>query len=649
MKHTLMKSAAAAILLVAAAGCAANEANNEVPVVAIEGATDEVAAVDTALTAQDAKVFLDRADAELAAMSKIASPVFWEQATNITAETNAAAAAAGAEYTKLAVKLANETKQFNDVELPADLARKMGRLKGGITLPAPSRDGAAEELSNITTELAAQYGTGRYMLNENTDSLLMLLGDLNEAARDEIADNGLTLDQLSTLIEKSRDPAVLQEVWEGWRTIAKPMKGDYARMVDIANEGAEELGFESLDQMWLSGYDMPAEEMEAEVARLWEQVSPLYDDLHCYARAKLNDQYGDDVQARTGPIRADLLGNMWAQQWSSIYDIVKPENAGTVPYDLTAQLEANGYDPIKMVETGEAFFSSLGLKELPDTFWERSMIVRPEDPNRQVVCHASAWNLDDAEDVRIKMCTEVNSEDFYTVHHELGHNYYQRAYKDVDHLYKDGAHDGFHEAIGDFIGLSITPEYLRQIDLIDESQMPRADADTALLMQTALDKIAFLPFAISVDSWRWGVLSGETPPEQYNQSWVNTRLENQGIIPPGPRPEDAFDPGAKYHIPGNTPYLRYFLSFVMQFQFHEAACQQAGWDGPLHRCSIYGNEEVGQRFNAMMEMGASQPWPDALEAFTGTRDMDGSAIISYFEPLSLYLKDEIKDENCGWK
>lgn len=653
MKLSYLKYSAAAFALVGLTACGnggsdapSETAAAEKPIVTETQASQNGIEFET--SADGAKAFLEHVDAEFGAMSKKASPVFWAQATNINDETNAAAAAAGAEWTKLSVSLANATKQFNDVELPADLARKMGRLKAGITIPAPSTPGIADELSKITTGLSVTYGTGRYKLKENADSVLSLLGELPEAARQEITDKGLTLDQLSTIIETSRDPAVLQEVWEGWRTISPPMAPEYARMVEIANQGATELGFDSLDQMWLSNYDMPAAEMEKEVARLWTQVSPLYDELHCYVRAELNEQYGDDVQPATGPIRADLLGNMWAQQWSSIYDIVEPNTSAKVPYDLTAQLVDQGYDALKMVKTAEDFFVSLGLDPLPATFWERSMIVRPDD-GRDVQCHASAWNLDDEEDVRIKMCTEVNAEDFYTVHHELGHNYYQRAYKDVDYLYKDGAHDGFHEAIGDFISLSITPTYLQQIGLITEDQIPPAEADIALLMQTSLDKIAFLPFAISVDQWRWSVLSGETTPENYNQKWVETRLKNQGIIPPGARPADAFDPGAKYHIPGNTPYLRYFLSFVMQFQFHEAACEMAGWDGPLHRCSIYGNTEVGERFNAMLEMGASEDWRNALEAFTGTREMDGSSIVAYFDPLISYLKEENAGRSCGWK
>ncbi|MEH6810419.1 MAG: M2 family metallopeptidase [Hyphomonas oceanitis] len=615
MRLSLATSAIA--LTVALASCTApKETLQETTPVTAETTTESP-------TVTEARAFMARAESELSDMSDEASLVFWAQATNITDETNAAAAEIGARATKLSVSLANESKKFNIDDLPQDLARKMTRLRGGITIPAPSTEGAAEELSKITTDLDAKYGTGTF----------------NYKGKD------MTLDELSTIIETSRDPEELKAVWEGWRTVSPAMKDEYARMVEIANEGAQELGYPSLDQMWLSNYDMAPEEMEAEVDRLWTQVEPLYKELHCYARTRLNAQYGDDVQPKTGPIRADLLGNMWAQDWSGIYDVVKTDTPGP-SYNVTQRLLEKGYDPIKMVKTGEAFFTSLGFEPLPETFWERSMITRPE--GKEVICHASAWDLDNKEDVRIKMCTEVNEEDFDTVHHELGHNFYQRAYKDQNLLYKDGANDGFHEAIGDFIGLSITPEYLKQIGLIDESEMPPADADTALLLNIALKKIAFLPFALTVDSWRWDVLSGKTAPADYNDAWWSRRLEMQGIVPPGPRPADAFDPGAKYHIPGNTPYLRYFLSYILQFQFHKAACEQAGWEGPLHRCSIYDNKEVGERFNAMLEMGASKPWPDALEAFTGTRDIDGSAIVEYFDPLMVYLKEQNEGQSCGW-
>jgi peptidyl-dipeptidase A len=572
-------------------------------------------------TIEEAAEFLARVEAESEEFGEFAARTFWVNANFITYDTDWLVTRVSTEGTIRAVETAGETARFNDLDLPLDMERKMTALRAGITLPAPTTDGAAAELAGITTRLATAYSTGTYAFD------------------DEPAD----LQVLSDLIDFGRDPAVLQDVWNGWRTVSPVMADDYARMVEIANEGAQELGYDDLAEMWLSNYDMPAYEMEAEVERLWSQVAPLYEQLQCHVRANLNEEYGDEVQALDAPIRADLLGNMWAQQWSNIYDLVAPEGAGA-GIDLTAILLERNFTEHDMVRTGEAFFSSLGMEPLPDTFWDRSLIVQPVD--HSAACHASAWNLDNIDDIRIKMCTDVNAEDFNTVHHELGHNYYQRAYSGQDFTFRTGAHDGFHEAIGDFVALSITPEYLQQIGLIDD--VPDASADIGLLMQQSLDKIAFLPFGMLMDQWRWGVFRGDITPENYNEAWWELRTRYQGIEAPNDRPADAFDPGAKYHIPNNTPYLRYFLSFVMQFQFHQAACEMAEWEGPLHRCSIYGNEEVGARLQAMLEMGASQPWPDALEAFTGTREMDGSAIIAYFQPLMTYLEAENADRQCGW-
>jgi peptidyl-dipeptidase A len=385
--------------------------------------------------------------------------------------------------------------------------------------------------------------------------------------------------------------------------------------------------------------------MEREVGRLWGQMQPFYEQLHCYVRGRLNQHYGDEIVPLDQPIRADLLGNMWAQDWSTLMPLVRPAG-GRPTYDTTQLLVRARTTPVSMTETAERFYTSLGLAELPDTFWERSLLTRPRD--RDVVCHASAWDLDNREDVRVKQCIQINAEHFQTIHHELGHNYYQRAYMNQPYLYQNGAHDGFHEAIGDFIALNITPEYLVQIGLLRRNQIPPASADVSLLMERALEKIAFLPFALTVDQWRWQVFDGRTTPAEYNADWWALRLRNQGIRAPNARPADAFDPGAKYHIANNVPYLRYFLSFVLQFQLYEAACRQAGWEGPLHRCTVYNNREVGARFNAMMEMGASRPWPDALETFAGTRQMDGGAMVRYFTPLMTYLQEQNRGRTCGW-
>jgi peptidyl-dipeptidase A len=581
---------------------------------------------NAAATAGDADQFVVRAEKDLADISVDANRAGWINATYITDDTDAMAAEVSARQTELAVKYASEAAKYLNVQgLSPDTKRKLDLIRNGITLPAPSRPGAAGELSTIATKLQSEYGKGKGTLDGKP-----INGSDIEAA-----------------MGTTRDPAKLKEMWVSWNdNVGVPMKTDYAHMVDISNQGAKELGYADVGAMWRSGYDMPPDDFAKMTDRLWKQVEPLYLSLHTYVRWKLNEKYGDAVQAKTGPIRADLLGNMWAQEWGNIYDVVAPKGSGDIGYDTEALLKAKGYDPIKMVKTGEGFYSSLGFAPLPDTFWARSMIVKPAD--REVVCHASAWDIDNKQDVRIKMCTKVNADDFVTVHHELGHNYYQRAYMNQPFLYENGANDGFHEAIGDFVALSITPNYLVQIGLLDQSRVPSADKDTGLLLRQAMDKVAFLPFGLLVDKWRWGVFNGSIKPDQYQSAWDSLRLQYQGIKPPVARDPSRFDAGAKYHIPANTPYMRYFLARLLQFQFYQAACKQAGWTGPLHRCSFYGNKEVGAKLQKMLEMGQSKPWPDALQAFTGSREISGQALVDYFAPLKKWLDVQNKGKPSGW-
>jgi peptidyl-dipeptidase A len=579
-----------------------------------------------AQTAADADAFVAKAEKELADLNVYGQQVAWINNTYITDDTDAVAARVGTIGTELSVKLAGEAAKYQALPgLSPDTKRKLDFLRGGLVLPAPTTEGAANELNTIATKLNSQYGKGKGTLGGKPI-------------------NGSDIEEKMGL---SRNPAELSEMWASWHTdVGGPMRSDYAKMVEIANKGAKELGYADVGAMWRSQYDMPADDFAALTDKLWAQVKPLYDALHCYTRTKLNEKYGDAVQAKTGPIRADLLGNMWAQEWGDIYDIVAPKGAGDVGYDTTALLKDKSYDPIKMVKAGEGFFSSLGFKPLPESFFARSQFTKPAD--REVVCHASAWDLDNVEDLRIKMCIKINGGDFVTIHHELGHNYYQRAYNKLPFLYLNGANDGFHEAIGDAIALSITPNYLVQIGLLDQAKVPAPDKDLGLLLKQAMDKVAFLPFGLLVDKWRWGVFSGKIATTDYNKGWTDLRLQYQGIMPPVARSEANFDAGAKYHIPGNTPYTRYFLARILQFQFYKAACDIAKWKGPLHRCSFYGNKEVGARLNAMLEMGASKPWPDALQAFTGSREMDGTAMIAYFKPLMTFLAKENKGKKCGW-
>ena len=441
----------------------------------------------------------------------------------------------------------------------------------------------------------------------------------------------------------SREPAELRQVWEGWHAIAPPIRADYSRFVELSNKGARELGFADTGAMWRAKYDMPADAFTGELERLWSEVQPLYVRLHAYVRMKLNERYGDAVVPPSGPLPAHLLGNIWAQDWSNVFGIVAPA-ASDPGFSLTEIIKRRNIGPTDMVRFGERFYTSLGFEPLPPTFWERSLFVRPRD--REVVCHASAWDIDLEADVRIKMCIEPTADDFATIHHELGHNFYQRAYKHLPVLFRESANDGFHEAIGDTIALSVTPEYLVRIGLLDTA--PDTSRDIGLLLERALEKIAFLPFGLLIDEWRWRVFSGEVKPADYNKAWWELRLRYQGIRPPAPRGEEYFDPGAKYHVPDNTPYTRYFLAHVLQFQFHRALSKAAGCTSPLHRCSIYDSKEAGSRLQAMLEMGLSRPWPDALEALTGTREMDATALLDYFAPLQRWLEEQTKGQPVGW-
>lgn len=575
-------------------------------------------------TVEEARQFLDRAEAELLELANEASRAAWVQSTYITLDTEALAAKANERYITAAVRYAKEAAKYEKLALPEDLRRKIRLLKLATTLPAPSDPALAAEMTKLAAALESAYGKGKYCPG----------GDQAKC---------LNIDEITRIMAASRDAKQLYDVWNGWHSIAPPMKKDFARLVEIANQGARELGFADTGAMWRSGYDMPPDEFSRELDRLWEQVKPLYEQLHAYVRWKLREKYGPDVVPEKGPIPAHLLGNIWAQQWDNLYPMLAP--AGADPgFDLTAILKRRNTTPVDMVRYGERFFTSLTFEPLPPTFWERSMFTRPRD--RDVVCHASAWDVDNVDDLRIKMCIEINADDFNTIHHELGHNFYQRAYNRQPFLFRAGANDGFHEAVGDTIALSITPEYLVKIGLLDKA--PDASKDLGLLLARALDKVAFLPFGLLIDQWRWKVFSGEVKPDGYNRAWWELRRRYQGVAPQGERGEEYFDAGAKYHVPANVPYTRYFLAHILQFQFHKALSDIAGCQGPVHRCSIYDNKEAGRRLKEMLEMGASRPWQEAMEKITGTRQMDASAIRAYFKPLEDWLVAQNRGKPVGW-
>jgi peptidyl-dipeptidase A len=564
----------------------------------------------------EAEKFLADAEKRLLDLNIKAGRADWVKSTYITDDTELIAADANESLIAATTELAEQSRKYENLDLSPEAKRKLKLLKLSLTLPAPKDPAERSELTKIAASMEGEYGKGKYCPD----------GDKGKC---------LSLPDLENIINNSRDPEELKKAWVGWHQIAIPIRKEYVRFVELSNKGAKEMGFKDTGAMWRSKYDMEPDAFAAEMERLWQQVKPLYDSLYTYTRHKLSEKYGKDVVPEDKPIPAHLLGNMWAQQWGNIYPILAPANADR-GYDLTQILKARNTDAKQMVRYGESFFTSLGFDALPPTFWDRSLFVKPAD--HEVVCHASAWDIDYEKDVRLKMCVQINEEDFTTVHHELGHNYYQMAYSTKPFLFRDSANDGFHEAIGDTIALSVTPTYLKQLGMIDK--VPDPTADIGFLLNRALDKVAFLPFGYLVDQWRWKVFSGEVGPNDYNKAWWDLRLKYQGIVPPVPRTEQDFDAGAKYHVPANTPYSRYFLAAILQFQFHRALCREAGFTGPLYQCSIYGNKKAGEKLKAMLAMGMSEPWPVALKAMTGEDKMDATAIIDYFAPLKTWLDQQ---------
>jgi len=577
-------------------------------------------------TVAEAQAFVNDAEQRLFDLGIKQSRATWVQENFITEDTEQIAADAGQAVTALTVELAKKAHRFDSLKLPPELARKMLLIKLSIGFPAPADLKEQKELAQVAASLDGDYGKGKWCPD---------------------GENGKCYDQTGTakFMATNRDPEQLKQAWIGWHAIGAPLRQKYARLVELGDKGARELNYPDVGAIWRSTYDMPPDQFAKDVDRLWDQLRPLYLSLHAYVRGQLTKKYGANLVPPNGPIPAHLLGNIWSQEWNNIYPLMdspKPEQS----FDLTKILEDRHTDAKGMVRYGEAFFTSLGFAPLPKTFWERSLFTKPAD--RDVVCHASAWDIDQKEDLRIKMCIQITEEDFRVIHHELGHNIYARAYNNQPPLFQNSANDGFHEAVGDTIALSVTPEYLKQIGLLET--VPPASGDIDYLLQQALEKVAFLPFGLLVDKWRWEVFSGQVKPQDYNKAWWDLRLKYQGIVPPVTRTEADFDAGAKYHVPGNVPYMRYFLARILQFQFQRALCREAGYSGPLHRCSIYANKAAGEKLNKMLSMGVSKPWPEALETLTGEKDMDASALADYFAPLKAWLDQQNQANHypVGW-
>ncbi|MEO8460321.1 MAG: M2 family metallopeptidase [Dokdonella sp.] len=606
-------------------------------------------------TAADARNFVEQMNTELKAQSIPAAAAEWVAETYITDDTQMLTARANERWLQW---LSNETKKARAYEKTAGLdardQRAIALLKLQTAMPAPKNPEHLTELTTLGSKLTAAYGSGKYCKDANDP------------------DSCRNLNQLSDMLAKTDNWDTALDAWAGWHKVGRGMLGDYQRFVELLNEGSRDLGYENAGVMWRAGYDMSPADFEKETDKLWGQVKPLYQQLQCYTRTKLDAKYPGKMPS-DGTIPAHITGNMWAQDWSNLYPMLQPY-PGVGNLDVNAHLEAqrkaifddlktaahNPTDPLEiarldheadlknaiaMTRRAEDFYTSIGFPPLPKSFYEKSMLLRPRD--RDALCHASAWPMNMDEDVRIKMCISASEEEQYTIYHEMGHIYYYLAYKGEWPIFQSGANDGFHEAIGDTVRLNITPAYLARIGLAGESGSDK-QAMLNAQMKLALGKIAFLPFGLVIDKWRWGVFDGSIGKDDYNSGWWNLRRQYQGLSSPVAATPGDFDPGAKNHVPTNVPYMRYFLADILQFQFYRSLCKAAGHTGPLYTCSIYGNKKAGEQYWAMLGKGASQPWQKTLKEMTGQDHMDASAIIDYFAPLQTWLKQQNKGKTCGW-
>ena len=650
-RHLLLPLAVAASLLTLSA-CRKEASPEAAPATAPSAAAGETA-----------DQFVARVNAELKAAYPEQTSAQWLSSTFINDDSQRIAAKSNERALAQLNQWIEQAKAFEGTPMSADSQRALKLLKLMTSMPAPRDPQKLAELTTIAARMEGMYGAGSFCTGEGDAKKCRQLGELEDVLR------------------SSRDYDAQLEAWQGWHTIAKPMRQDYMRFVELVNQGSREMGFADAGAMWRSGYDMPADEFAAETDRLWGQVQPLFEQLHCYTRDKLTQAYGvDRGQVAGGLLPAHLMGNMWQQDWGNLWDMLEPYK-GVGSLDITAALEQQYQRDLgaaqykrgpgasvqarfeaqreaqlavarQMTERAQEFYTSLGMRKLPDSYWANTQFIKPLD--RDVVCHASAWDMNmggadgKSPDVRTKMCIKPNEEDFTTIYHELGHIYYDLAYNHQPPLFQGGANDGFHEAIGDTIVLAMTPRYLESIGLVDG----QAQSEQALInaqMRMALAKVAFLPFGLMIDRWRWGVFDGSITPDHYNQAWWELKAKYQGVAPASARGEEFFDAGAKYHVPGNTPYTRYFLSHILQFQFYKSLCEAAGHTGPLYECSFHGNAEAGRKFQTMLAHGASQPWQATLKELTGSEQIDGGAVLEYFAPLQEWLKQQNAGKQCGWE
>ncbi|XP_045110504.1 angiotensin-converting enzyme-like isoform X5 [Portunus trituberculatus] len=533
----------------------------------------------------------------------------WDYATNITLHNTERKKEASARTRQFKDKWSKRSRNLADLDLTNDTRRM---IKKAFQIQLNEEDG--RNLSQVLSNMSTIYSTAQVCLHGK--------GCV-----------GLDPD-LTNLMANSRNYSELLEIWKGWReSVSREIKPYYLQYLDLMNKMARLNNFSDAGEMWRDKYETPA--FEAAMEDLYKEVRPLYLLIHAYVRRRLRQHY-PQIEPR-GALPACVLGDMWGRFWRNISPLVTPYPDLT-QLDVTSELVRLNHTPHTMFRMGGEFFTSMGLKPLPNTFWTRSMLVKPE--GREVVCHPTAWDFYDGKDFRIKMCTQVNMEDLQTIHHELGHVQYFMEYAHLPLTYRNGANGGFHEAIGELVGMVVeTPQYLTKIGLLPH-RPAGPEMEVNQLMWAALQTVTTLPFHLVRDVWRWRVWRGDVEEAKYNEDFWRLMLEYAGVKPPVPRTDKDLDPPALFHVANNYDMIRYFTRTILQFQILEGLCRAAGHQGPLHTCDLHGSEKAGRLLASGLALGSSKPWPEVLKVLTGSSTMSTKPLREFFAPLEHWIRTE---------
>uniref|UniRef100_UPI0039BD93C6 Angiotensin-converting enzyme 2 n=1 Tax=Homo sapiens TaxID=9606 RepID=UPI0039BD93C6 len=584
---------------------------------------------------EQAKTFLDKFNHEAEDLFYQSSLASWNYNTNITEENVQNMNNAGDKWSAF-LKEQSTLAQMYPLQEIQNLTVK-------LQLQALQQNGSSvlsedksKRLNTILNTMSTIYSTGKVCNPDNPQECLLLEPGLNE------------------IMANSLDYNERLWAWESWRSeVGKQLRPLYEEYVVLKNEMARANHYEDYGDYWrgdyevngVDGYDYSRGQLIEDVEHTFEEIKPLYEHLHAYVRAKLMNAYPSYISP-IGCLPAHLLGDMWGRFWTNLYSLTVP--FGQKPnIDVTDAMVDQAWDAQRIFKEAEKFFVSVGLPNMTQGFWENSMLTDPGNVQK-AVCHPTAWDLGKG-DFRILMCTKVTMDDFLTAHHEMGHIQYDMAYAAQPFLLRNGANEGFHEAVGEIMSLSAaTPKHLKSIGLLSPDFQEDNETEINFLLKQALTIVGTLPFTYMLEKWRWMVFKGEIPKDQWMKKWWEMKREIVGVVEPVPHDETYCDPASLFHVSNDYSFIRYYTRTLYQFQFQEALCQAAKHEGPLHKCDISNSTEAGQKLFNMLRLGKSEPWTLALENVVGAKNMNVRPLLNYFEPLFTWLKDQNKNSFVGW-